>query len=272
MKQLIPTHHLEPDEFFLLERIEKTDVGSFKDFHRHNFYEILWFTDMEENDWHSIDFERYTIQKNDVFILSQYQVHTMDVCVKKGYLIPIAIDLFESLFPAGTDLMVFPYFMKENLDKATSHTLLQLINLIESEYTGQRRLDLLKVYMQAFILHLNPNSNLRIKQKDRIVTILQLINEHFKSEGEVDFYANTVHLSKRRLNELMVEFTGQTVKQHLINRLIIAAKRALTVQQLSMKEIAYDLGFNSPAYFSRLFKQKIGFTPDEFRTTNTTGI
>ncbi|WP_437918004.1 helix-turn-helix domain-containing protein [Sphingobacterium sp. LRF_L2] len=269
MKQLIPIHHLEPDEFFLLERIESADESGFRDFHRHNFYEILWFTDVEHDSTHSIDFEQYAIQKNDVFILSPHQVHTMDVGAKKGFLLPIAIDFFESLFFLKTDLMIFPYFLKETLDQETSQTLLQLISLIEKEYSGLRRRELLEVYMQAFIIHLKPNKTLRSKHKDKVLTILQLINKHFKSEIEVDFYANEVHLSKRRINELMVEFTGQTVKQHIINRLVIAAKRYMGIQHLSMKEIAYELGFNSPAYFSRLFKSKTGFTPEEFKRKHT---
>ena len=94
----IATHYLNPEEFFLFERIESTNTSSFEGFHRHQFYEILWFTEVEKDGFHSIDFENYSIQPNDIFILSPHQVHTMEVGSKKGFLIPIAIDFFEKLF------------------------------------------------------------------------------------------------------------------------------------------------------------------------------
>lgn len=253
----------------MFERIETADESSFKEYHRHHFYEMLWFTEVEAGSSHSIDFEQYAIETHDVFILSPHQVHTMEVGTKKGFLIPIAIDFFESLFYFKTDLMMFPYFMKVKLNHATSQTLLQLIKLIEQEYQGQQRRELLEAYMQAFIIHLKQDQPPRHKQKDKVQTVLQMISVHFKTETEVDFYADQVHLSKRRINELMVEFTGQTVKQHILNRMIISAKRYMAVQDISIKEIAYELGFSSPAYFSRLFKLKTGFTPEEFRMKHT---
>ncbi len=266
----IPTHYLEPDEFFLLERIETAAVSSFEGYHRHHFYEILWFTDVEKKAFHSIDFENYPIKSNDVFILSPHQIHTMDVGIKKGFLIPIAIDFFESLFTVDSDLLSFPYFVKESLSAQTLRSLSQLTSLIEVEYKAQRRRPLLEAYMRAFIILLQPN-NERAKQKnnasqEKVVRILQLVNQHFKTEKEVDFYAKSVNLSKRRVNEIMVKHTGKTVKQHLIDQLVIEAKRYMSFESLSLKEIAYDLGFNDPAYFSRLFKNKTGYNPDQFRT------
>ena len=265
----IPTHYLEPEEFFLLTRIETANPSSFEGLHRHHFYEILWFTDVEENAIHSIDFENYSIQSNDVFILSPHQVHTMDVGSKKGFLIPISIDFFESLFTLDSDLLTFPYFVKESLDNESFQSLIQLIPLIDLEYNGLRRRDLLEAYMKAFVILLKPNndkSNQKNKaNQEKIVRILELVNVHYKSEKEVDFYAKAVNLSKRRVNEIMVENTGKTVKQHLIDQIVIEAKRYMSVEQLSLKEISYELGFNDPAYFSRLFKSKTGLNPEQFR-------
>lgn len=265
----IPIHYLEPEEFFLLERIETADVDSFEGFHRHQFYEILWFTSVEKEEWHSIDFERYDIQKNDIYILSPHQVHTMNVGSKKGFLIPIAVDFFESLFTLDSNLLGFPYFFKETLSTENTQTLSQLITLIEIEYHGKRRRNLLEAYMRAFVILLKPN-NERVNQKnntneEKVVRILQLINLHFKTEKEVDFYAKAIHLSKRRINEIMVKHTGCTVKQHIVNQIIIESKRYMAIQHLSLKEIAYELGFNDPAYFSRLFKNKTKYSPEQFR-------
>ena len=119
----IPLHKLELNEFFLLERIEHADIDGFIKVHRHNFYEILWFTDAEEESSHSIDFKTYQISSNDIFILSPYQTHIMDVQGKKGYLVPIAIDFFESLFQQEKELLIAPYFLKVSLEKEISEVL-----------------------------------------------------------------------------------------------------------------------------------------------------
>ncbi|PRD54665.1 helix-turn-helix domain-containing protein [Sphingobacterium gobiense] len=264
----IPLHKLEPEEFFLFERIELADISSFRDFHRHNFYEILWFTEVEENASHSIDFKPYPINSSDIFILSPHQVHIMEVKGKRGFLIPVAIDFFESLFELETNLLVAPYFLKVSLPTDLSETLLQLTTLIEIEYKGKRRRDLLEAYMRAFFILLKPNGE-KSKYNDantqKVIQILDLVRRHFKVQREVQFYAQSVHLSKRRVNELMVSHTGQTVKEHIINQLIIASKRSITKPESSIKEIAYGLGFNDPAYFSRLFKAKTGLSPQEYR-------
>jgi AraC family transcriptional activator of pobA len=59
--------------------------------------------------------------------------------------------------------------------------------------------------------------------------------------------------------------TGQNTQQHIHNRLIEKAKEILTTTNLSVSEIAYQLGFEYPQSFSKLFKIKTKFTPLEFR-------
>jgi AraC family transcriptional activator of pobA len=86
---------------------------------------------------------------------------------------------------------------------------------------------------------------------DRIVKALRLINQEFHQEKKVSSYANAVSLSERRLNEICVNNTGQIVKQLLIDSTITEAKRLISSKKNSVKEIAYHLGDNDPAYFSR---------------------
>jgi AraC-like DNA-binding protein len=58
------------------------------------------------------------------------------------------------------------------------------------------------------------------------------------------------------LNRLVKEFTGQTPKEYISNRIILEAKRCLFHHNMPIKELAYRLGFSDPDYFSRLFRKK----------------
>jgi len=101
----------------------------------------------------------------------------------------------------------------------------------------------------------------------------QMINREFrkllaqeykrlKSPGE---YAATLHLSASYLNEVVKAVTGFTMSHWIQQEVMLEAKRLLYHSQSSVKEIAYELGYEDHTYFSRLFKKTVGRTPGAFR-------
>jgi AraC-like DNA-binding protein len=81
----------------------------------------------------------------------------------------------------------------------------------------------------------------------------------------VQHFAEALHVSPAYLGEVLRTHTGQNAQQHLHHALIEKARRLLLGTALSVRETAFYLGFDNPSYFSRLFKQKTGLTPAEFR-------
>ena len=99
-----------------------------------------------------------------------------------------------------------------------------------------------------------------------------LLKEYFDSNSltkkgipSVQYIADTLHISPNYLSGLLKVLTGQTTQQHIHNRLIDKAKEKLSVTNLSVSEIAYELGFEHSQSFSKLFKTKTNLTPLEFR-------
>jgi AraC-like DNA-binding protein len=86
--------------------------------------------------------------------------------------------------------------------------------------------------------------------------------KNWKSPGE---YAEALHLSAPYLNEAIKEATGFTVSHWIQQQIMLEAKRLLYHSGCSVKEIAYELGYEDPTYFSRLFKKTVGKTPGDFR-------
>ena len=86
-----------------------------------------------------------------------------------------------------------------------------------------------------------------------------------KGLPSVQFIADTLNVSQGYLSSLLKVLTGQSTQQHIHDKLIEKAKEKLSTTQLSVSEIAYELGFEHPQSFSKLFKSKTNFSPLEFR-------
>ena len=262
----IEIHSFEGDKYFVIDRIEMTDSYRLEDLHRHNFYEVLWFTEVQKNDYHWIDFEKFDILPNQIYILSPGQIHQMELGSKKGILMCFSSDFFQSIFSMAPTFFLKPYYFTDVIPKQEADIISKIIELIELEYKSAFRKPLITAYCTAFFFHLTSLLEQRKNiQSERMLTILQLIETHFTTEKEVRFYAEKVSVSTRRINEISMQFTGFTVKQLITDRLTTEAKRMITTEELPYKEIAYELGFNDVAYFSRFFKQNTGYTPDVFR-------
>ncbi|HWV73557.1 MAG TPA: helix-turn-helix transcriptional regulator [Pseudosphingobacterium sp.] len=104
---------------------------------------------------------------------------------------------------------------------------------------------------------------------ERLETILDdffdnnsLINKGLPTAQHI---AGLLNVSPNYLGSLLKVLTGQTTQQHIHNKLIEKAKERLSTTNLSVSEIAYELGFEHPQSFSKLFKTKTKVSPMEFR-------
>jgi AraC family transcriptional activator of pobA len=81
----------------------------------------------------------------------------------------------------------------------------------------------------------------------------------------VQYLANKLNISPKYLSRLLKSLTGQNTQQYIHEKLILKAKEILTTTNLTISEIAYQLGFEYPQSFSKLFKSKTNMTPIEYR-------
>ncbi|MCW5518904.1 helix-turn-helix transcriptional regulator [Aureitalea sp. L0-47] len=102
-----------------------------------------------------------------------------------------------------------------------------------------------------------------------------LLNEYFLSEEpnkqglpSVTYFAEQLHLSPNYFGDLIKKETGRSAQEYIQNKLIEVAKEKVFDHEKSISEIAYELGFRYPQHFSRLFKNKTGLSPNDFRNMN----
>ena len=98
-----------------------------------------------------------------------------------------------------------------------------------------------------------------------------LVEAHYKEQWLVGAYADQLHVTPSRLNRLCLKLAGQSAFDMTQHRLMLEACRKLTYVPSSVATIAYELGFQDPAYFSRLFKRQVGMSPKEFRSDSLKG-
>jgi len=84
----------------------------------------------------------------------------------------------------------------------------------------------------------------------------------------VAYCAEALHLSPNYFGDLVKKETGRSALEYIQSKVIDVAKERLFDMDKSVSEIAYGLGFKYPQHFFRLFKQKAGVTPNDYRMTN----
>jgi AraC-like DNA-binding protein len=102
-----------------------------------------------------------------------------------------------------------------------------------------------------------------------------LLNDYYESDKpqiiglpSVAWCAGELNLSANYFGDLIKKETGKTAQEYIQTKLIDVAKEKIFDQSKSVNQIAYELGFKYPQHFSRLFKQRVGQSPNEYRSLN----
>lgn len=149
------------------------------------------------------------------------------------------------------------YELDQNIDNHSQKLIVSNIELLLNYCS--------RFYGRQFITRKNSNSNI-------IAQVESVLKEYFNSTRvreqslpTVKYLSERVNLSAGYLSDLLKKETGMTAQDHIHYYLIEEAKNILLNSDQSVSEIAYSLGFEYPQYFSKLFKQKTGKTPEEYR-------
>ncbi len=109
------------------------------------------------------------------------------------------------------------------------------------------------------------NPEIEESQIDIIRKFNVLVDVHFKEKRQVSDYAEMLFKSPKTLSNLFAKFNQKTPLQIIHERIILEAKRQLMYTDKSGKEIAFDLGFDDPGTFHKLFKKVTATTPSKFK-------
>jgi len=125
-----------------------------------------------------------------------------------------------------------------------------------------------RFYDRQFITRENANHGI-IEQFETMLN-KYIFGEKLKVEGlpSVAYFADELHLSANYFGDLIKKETGKSALDFIHLQLLESAKEKILDTSKSISEVAYELGFKYPQHFTRLFKQKVGVSPNEFRVLN----
>lgn len=148
--------------------------------------------------------------------------------------------------------------LQENIDNYSQQILVSTIELLLNYCS--------RFYGRQLITRSQSNKTI-------VAQIESLLRNYFSTSDvnalpSVKYLAEQVHLSANYLSDLLKKETGKNAQEHIHFYLMEEAKNRLLNSPMSINEIAFSLGFEYPQYFTKLFKQKTGHTPQEYRQLN----
>ena len=240
-------------------------------------YSIYWIK--EGSGVYHIDFESYEFDGNVLFFLSPGQVFSVESeKIKSAYQLNFVPDFYciqthDKEISCNGVLFnnVYETPLVKPCPKDTQRLDFILQNLIEEfNMSEAAQHDMLQSYLKQFIIH-----SVRMKKehhslKEASETKLfkdfsVLVDQNFKTLHSVTDYAQRLGVSPKSLTKHFQKIGIQTPSDYIKQRLITEAKRQLIYSGETVKQIAYDLGFNDAAYFTRFFKKIELQSPLQFK-------
>jgi len=249
--------------------------------HLHDFYSIFWIESGEAI--HATEFVEYSLKADTILFVPPGLKHRMyiDKSVGGTYILfnedfiqynrKNHVPLKEYRLFNNSDFKSLITVAPEKREKLNNITGLIFDELQNSDdYSQDIVLNLLHLFLLESRRIFDQQNQVPKEEPDTtpdttIIKFKQLIEENFTKEKNVSPYAEMLNMNPSCLNELAKRTTGITAGELIRNRVIDETKKLLYSSKMSGKEIAYELGFDDPAYFSRFFKKYTGITLKEFR-------
>ncbi len=246
--------------------------------HRHNFYQLVIFTKASGS--FSVDFSHFETQEWRAYFMIPVQVHTWDFGDGvDGYVINFSADFFQSFLLRPDYLEGFSFCSGHAPDSVIDipaeyqpsvfATCEELIKLNES--TDKINLDSIRVLLLYLLLQLDKYAqpkqygNMPAYSYTILRNFQQLVEKHYAAVRLPKHYADMLFITPNHLNSLCKEYLGVQAGEVIRNRVLLEAKRLLSIPAFSVNEIAEELNFNDNSYFTKFFKKSAGVTPEEFR-------
>lgn len=223
-----------------------------------------------------IDENSFLLKENDIITITSGQVHFLQKeSEAKSWVLEFSLDFFckddsdiELIFHNG----LFCHFAQNEVirlpDGAATAAIFSTIwqNLEEKSW---QYFIVVHAHIELLLVAIN---RAKIERGDEIwkpnalfLHFLEIVRANFRQHDSLSFFAEKLRCTETKLNELAKQFAGKTAQQVITGLVASEAKRLLTYEKMSVKEVAAALGFDDPFYFSHFFKKQAGVSPKAWR-------
>ncbi|MBL7874446.1 MAG: helix-turn-helix domain-containing protein [Cyclobacteriaceae bacterium] len=262
-------------DFFRFEYFAK-DIDHLREPHRHHFYTFILITGGSGS--HEIDFERYELKPNRLFLIAPDQVHAWNDLNRVEGFVVLFNDSFIALAKGRKLMSAWPLFRTnlpsyKDLSNEEQNGWVEELELMEKEIDNPDAFSrdslfysIGKLLIRTSRLYQN-QTLIKDENKDFLFSFQELIEKHFNELRAPKEYAALLNITPNHLNSLSKKKSGKTAGELIRQRVLLEAKRLLAHTDLSVAEIAYKLNFEDNSYFGRYFKKYTGLTPETFRNS-----
>ncbi len=271
--KVLPIHSFKTDEPLVQVRhIEHKNSYDFTREHRHTYFELFFFETGGGSQL--IDFIDLPVKEYSVYLVFPQQIHLLKRApaatgrlVQFGEEIIISIQLRTLLQQHFFSHMPALILEQDSKKFQQANAIVNLISESTAISTAASH-EISVHYLQALLLHLLSGSdhNLAVNhsgERKILFAFQQILENQFLENHQVAKYAAALNTTEKKLAAVTRNLLGLSPLQVIHNRILLEAKRMLLFQEIAHKEIAFQLGFDSPASFSLFIKNKTGFTPSE---------
>ena len=223
-----------------------------------------------------VDGKEFILKSNTVITVTSGQIHYIkNTRTVKGFILEFTYDFFckddqdiELIFHNS----LFCHFaMNEVIPLGKSQLIKIQLSQIEKELRNKPYQYLISVHSMLKLILIEINRS-KIKQGGEVykpdalfLKFLEAIRANFKKNPTLRQIAGYLSTTESKLNELSKLHTGRTAQSVIHGLVASEAKRLFTYEKLSVKEVAHELGFNDPFYFSNFFKKHTAQSPKAYK-------
>ena len=249
--------------------------------HRIHFFAILFI--LEGEGQHFVDFKNHDYRKGSIIFIAKEQVQAFRLNDNREAYFLLFTENFIERGNLSANLMqelsLYNYHLYPpvlHLPEEEMPVFEKLVLRIKDEYDAPDDVlteEIIKSSLKIFlclaerIRKRNPSSLRLSTYQSEFLQFQKLLNQHLFTSRQVQFYAQQMGMSAKKLNRITQELTNRPVKTYLNDTLVLEAKRLLMNTSLSIKEISYKIGFDDPTNFVKYFKKHTQLTPLDFRKT-----
>lgn len=216
-----------------------------------------------------VDFERIELHPGQILIVSPMQAHRKpphEQWCADGWMLAFSPEfLSEAEVRALDEYSISPHPLSP--DEAVVSDIVALCSMLERNSADANISASLAAAIKSMVLAAVGKSDRSVPPGRYMAITLafrKLLDVHLATEKSPAAYASMLNITEVYLNEAVKAATGLSVGAYLRSRVIIQAKRLLAYTSTSAKEIAYTLGYNDYAYFSRFFRKSTGISPSAY--------
>lgn len=253
-----------------VQPLDYANPYDFTKLHRHDYFEIILV--QSGTGTQQIDTEQYNIGEGNVFLIYPGQVHLMQRGTSDGWVLQFRKNAFDYIH----QVKHHSFFNKSPEIQCDTNLFTHLSYLVqhirnELEHKGElSQIANFKAYgyLQVILLNLLELQHGRLNaDRDSLLCseFISLITAHITELKKVSEYADKMSCSSDKLNDITKKVFGKTALEVIHEELLLEIRRMMLLNELSLKEIAYALNFDTPGNFNAFVKSKSGMTPGELQ-------